>query len=185
MLARRLLVVVLGGWMIWSTAAWAEDAPGGTAEAAHPADAHQTIQQGSTVQLHYTLSVEGKVVDSTAGGAPFTYVQGRGAIIPGLERQMVGLTVGDKRSITVDPEEAYGAVDPAAVVEVPKDKLPKDIAPKVGDVFRVTDHNGHPFPATVREIKDQTVMLDLNHPLAGKTLQFQVEVLQITPPSQS
>lgn len=142
-----------------------------------------TIQDNVTVQLEYTLTADGAVVDSTQGRGPFRYVQGRGQIIPGLERQLIGLHVGDEREIMVKPEEGYGPVDPSAFVEVPKDQLPTNVTPTVGLVLRGMDPEGRMFRATIHEMKDHTVMLDLNHPLAGKTLFFKIKVVDVAPAS--
>jgi len=94
------------------------------------------------VQLEYTLTSDGSVVDSTEGRGPFRYVHGQGQIIPGLERQLVGLHVGDSKEITVASEEAYGPLDPSAFVEVPKEQLPPNISPEVGVVLRGVDPDG-------------------------------------------
>lgn len=140
-----------------------------------------TIQDNMTVQLEYTLTSEGRVVDSTDGRGPFRYVHGKSQIVPGLERQLTGLHVGETKDVTVKPEEGYGPVNPSAFVEVPKEQLPPNITPAVGMTLRGTDPDGKTFRATIHEIKDKTVMLDLNHPLAGKTLQFKVKVVDIAP----
>jgi len=153
-------------------------------EPAAPAAKQETapmIQDNATVQLEYTLTSDGVVVDSTEGRGPFQYVHGKSQIIPGLERQLTGLHVGDSRDITVKPEEAYGPMDPAALIEVPNAQLPQDIAPKAGMMLRGQDPAGHPFRATIRDVKENTVLLDLNHPLAGKTLLFKVKIVNIAP----
>lgn len=140
-----------------------------------------TIASDMDVALEYTLTVDGAVVDSTEGKDPFHYIHGRRQVIAGLERQLQGLHVGDSKELTVAPEEGYGAADPAAVVEVPKTQLPPDAQPTVGMVLRGLNPDGQSFRATVKEVKDQTVTLDLNHPLAGKTLTFKIKVLDIKP----
>lgn len=140
-----------------------------------------TVQDNMSVKLEYTLTVEGSVVDSTEGRDPFNYVHGKGQVIPGLERQLAGLHAGDSKEITVNPEEAYGPIDPSAVIEVPKEQLPPNVTPEVGLILRGADPDGRPFRATIREIKDQTVTLDLNHPLAGKTLLFKIKVIDVSP----
>ena len=139
------------------------------------------IADQMTVQMEYTLTADGQVVDSTTGREPFRYVQGKGQIIPGLERQLAGLHVGDEREITVKPEEGYGPLDPSAVVDVPKEQLPATITPRAGLMLSGIDPQGHPFRATIREIKATTVRLDLNHPLAGKTLLFKVKIVSVAP----
>ena len=172
----------------------AEDAaaPSGSTAAQAPAQsttqpASQTpsaIQDNTEVQLEYTLTADGQVVDSTDGQVPFKYIHGRGQIIPGLEKQLAGLHPGDTKEITVTPEEGYGPVDPTAIVDVPKNQLPVGTTPEVGMVLRGVDPDGRAFRATIQEIKDQTVKLNLNHPLAGKILHFKVKVLDIAPAAQ-
>ena len=169
---RSLLVAAL-----WLIAAPMEAEP---AEQSAEAKA-VTIQDKMAVQLDYTLTVDGQVMDSSEGHGPFQYVHGKGQIIPGLERQLAGLQIGDSRELTVTPEEGYGPVDPAAVMEVPRAQMPSTIAPKVGQVLRGVGANGRSFRATIREIHDDTVTLDLNHPLAGRTLLFKIKVLSISP----
>ena len=140
-----------------------------------------TVQDNVNVGLDYTLTVEGAVVDTTKERGPFHYVQGKGQLIPGLERELTGLHVGDSKEVTVSPADGYGEVDPAAFVEVPKEQLPKDMAPTVGMILRGVNPDGKNFRAKINEIKDTSVVLDLNHPLAGKTLNFQIKVTDISP----
>lgn len=145
-----------------------------------------TIANDMDVALEYTLTVDGAVVDSTEGKDPFHYIHGRRQVITGLERQLQGLHIGDSKEFTVTPEEGYGAADPAAVVEVSKTQLPPDAQLTVGMSLRGLNPEGQSFRATVKEVKDQTVLLDLNRPMAGKTLAFKVKVLDIKPaPSQA
>ena len=139
------------------------------------------IADHMAVQLEYTLTADGQVVDSTQGREPFRYVQGAKQIIPGLERQLAGLHAGDERDITVAPEEGYGPVDPSAVVDVPKEQLPKTVTPTPGLMLSGIDPQGHPFRATIQAVKDTTVTLNLNHPLAGKTLLFKIKVISVAP----
>ena len=152
--------------------------------AAEETPAASTIQDHMDVNLEYTLTVDGAVVDSTDGKSPFHYVHGQQQIIPGLERQLAGLHVGDTKELTVSPEEGYGPVDPAAVVEVPKTQLPKDVTPTIGMVLRGVNPDGHSFSAKITQMKENAVIMDLNHPLAGKTLNFKVKVIGIAPAAQ-
>ena len=140
----------------------------------------EAIQDGRTVQIDYTLTVDGAVVDSSDGRGPLSYVQGQGQIIPGLERQLVGLHVGDAKEVTVGPDEGYGQMDPKALMEVPKTQLPPDLTPAVGMVLRGTNREGNPFRARIQNVESETVTLDLNHPLAGKTLQFKIKVVDVS-----
>ena len=137
------------------------------------------IENGKKVKFDYTLTVENKVMDTSEGKAPLEYVQGSGNIIPGLERQMAGLKAGDERTFNVKPEEAYGQIDPAAFREMPKSSLPKEFVPEVGKVISVVDNMGRRMPVTISEIKDQSIMINLNHPLAGKDLEFKIKVIDI------
>jgi len=145
---------------------------------AEPAPA-ATIQDNMDVALEYTLTVEGTVVDTTQDRGPFHYIHGQGQLIPGLERELTGLHVGDAKEVTIPPEDGYGLVDPAAFVEVPKEQLPQEVTPTVGLILRGVNPDGKNFRAKINEVKDNSIVLDLNHPLAGKTLNFQVKVTEI------
>ena len=160
----------------------AQNQPASQAEAA-PKEVPMVlaVQDNMDVGMEYTLTAEGAVVDSTAGKSPFHYVQGRRQIIPGLERQLTGLHVGDSKEITVSPDEGYGPVDQSAFLEVPKAQLPKDVTPTIGMVLRGIDANGKTFRATVSEVKNDAAILNLNHPLAGKTLVFKVKITDLSP----
>lgn len=140
-----------------------------------------TVQDGMNVQMDYTLTVEGKIVDSSQGRGPLKYVQGQGHIIPGLERELLGMHVGDSKDVTVKPEDGYGTVDPQAFIEIPREQLPPNLAPEVGGFVQGMTPGGKQFQARVHEVRDKTVMLDLNHPLAGKTLQFNVKIVDVSP----
>ncbi|HET7874330.1 MAG TPA: peptidylprolyl isomerase [Methylomirabilota bacterium] len=143
------------------------------------------IEKGSTVQIEYTLKDKaGGVLDSNKGQPPLTFTQGERQIIPGLERELLGMRAGQEKKVVVKPEDAYGAANPAAVVEVPKEAL-KDLPPdavKVGARLVARNSAGEQRPVVVKEIKDKSVILDLNHPLAGQTLYFDVKVLSVQPP---
>jgi len=139
------------------------------------------IQDNVDVGLDYTLIVDGAVVESTEGKTPFHYRHGGQQILPALEHALTGLHVGDTKELTVGPEDGYGQPDPAALVEVPKSQLPAEVTPEVGLVVRGVNPDGQSFPAKISEVKGETVVLDLNHPLAGKTLTFRVKVVDISP----
>lgn len=140
-----------------------------------------TVQENMDVGFEYTLTVDGAVVDSTEGKEPFHYVHGQHQIVPGLERELAGLKVGDAKEVTIKPEEGYGPVDPTALVELPKAQLPSEVTPTVGMVLRGVNPDGKMFRATITGVKDDAVTLDLNHPLAGKTLTFKVKITDIKP----
>lgn len=142
----------------------------------------EKVQNGSLVSLEYTLTGEdGKVIDSNKGKAPLKYTQGQNQIVPGLEKQMAGMTVGGEKKVKVKPEDAYGPVNKDAFQEFPKEKIPPE-GLKVGAMLMAKGPQGEAIPVRVHEIKEKTVVLDLNHPLAGKTLTFDVKVLDIQPP---
>lgn len=137
------------------------------------------IQKGSTVKLEYTLTDDkGEVLDSSKGKEPLTYIHGDGEIIVGLEKALEGLHPGDRKRVTVPPEQAYGPVKP--LIEVPKDKIPER-ARQAGYSLVVRNRNGTPFPVQVKEVKEKTIVLDANHPLAGKSLTFEVKVISVEP----
>ncbi|MFQ5656414.1 MAG: peptidylprolyl isomerase [Candidatus Methylomirabilales bacterium] len=138
------------------------------------------VSSGTKVSIEYTLKLEGEeaVVDTNVGSEPLTYVHGSQQIIPGLERALEGMKIGERKQVKVKPEDGYGVVDQEAFVEVKKDQVPQD-ALKVDTQLQGRDSSGRLFHARVVEIKGETVVLDLNHPLAGKTLSFDVKVLDI------
>ena len=141
-----------------------------------------TVTDGKEVSIEYTLRLkDGELVDTNAGSEPLTFTQGAHQIIPGLERAMVGMKVGESKKVTVKPEDGYGVVDKSAFQEVKKEDVPKD-ALKVGARLQARDASGRSFNLRVAEIKDKTVVLDFNHPLAGKSLYFDVKVLKIKDP---
>ena len=143
------------------------------------------IEDGATVRLEYTLSDDaGKLLDTNKGQEPLTYTQGGQQIIAGLEKQLAGMQTGQAKKVVLKPEDAFGPVDPAAQTEVPKDALPAD-ALVVGTQLMARNASGEGRPVIVKEIKEKTVVVDLNHPLAGKTLVFDVKVLGVDPPSKA
>jgi FKBP-type peptidyl-prolyl cis-trans isomerase SlyD len=144
------------------------------------------IKDGSVVSFEYTLSSEdGKTIESNKGKPPLKYTQGSRQIVPGLEKELTGMKPGDEKRVKVTPEEGYGPVDPKGFQEFPKDKIPSD-ALKVGAVLMANGPRGQQVPVRVHEIKENTVVLDLNHPMAGKTLLFDIKVLDVqqAPPPQ-
>lgn len=139
------------------------------------------IENGATVQLEYTLKDDaGTVLDSNKGRPPLSYVQGQQQIVPGLEKALNGMRAGDEKNVVVNPEEGYGLADPTAQTEVPKQVLPAD-ALTVGTQLVARSRTGETMLVRVKEVKDATVIIDLNHPLAGKTLHFDIKVLGVEP----
>ncbi|BCA53768.1 FKBP-type peptidyl-prolyl cis-trans isomerase SlyD [Nitrospira sp. KM1] len=139
---------------------------------------NKTVANGKVISLEYTLKLEnGMVVDTNVGAAPLTYTHGADQIVRGVESAVDGMEVGQTKKAVVPPTEGYGDPDPNAFQEVSKEKLPAEI--KVGTQLRGKDANGHEIRPIVSEIKEETVLLDFNHPLAGKTLYFDLKVVNI------
>jgi len=137
------------------------------------------IKSGSKVKLHYTLSIDGDVLESSKDGEPLSYVHGEGQIIPGLEEQLEGLRAGDQRTAEVEPAKGYGERQADAVQEVPRTAFKNPERLKVDDV--VTGQAGdQPIRARIAEVKPEAFVIDLNHPLAGKTLHFSVEIVEVS-----
>ncbi|MDH4227129.1 MAG: peptidylprolyl isomerase [Deltaproteobacteria bacterium] len=137
------------------------------------------IQNGSMVSLEYTLTLnDGTIIDSNVGGKPLNLLQGSGMIIPGLDRQILGMKAGDMKMITVSPEEGYGPVDPEEFQEVPRENVPKE-AQAVNCMLQGETEDGRRVSLRVHEIRENTVIVDANHPLAGKTLNFEVKILSV------
>jgi FKBP-type peptidyl-prolyl cis-trans isomerase SlyD len=139
----------------------------------------KTISDGKTISMEYTLTLEDKkVLDTNVGGDPLNFTQGSHQIIPGLETALEGMKVGESKQVTVAPEQGYGAINPKAIQEVPLENIPEN-ARKVGAQLQGKDAQGRMVQARVSDVKEQVVMLDYNHPLAGKTLLFDVKILNI------
>ncbi len=137
------------------------------------------IEKGSKVSIEYTLTIdEGTVVDSSVGKDPLEYEHGAGNIIAGLESALEGLKVGDAKKVVVQAAEGYGEIDTKGYQEVPADKVPED-ARKVGSVLQVETEDGQRVSLRVHEIKGDNIVVDFNHPLAGKELTFDVKVINV------
>ena len=149
--------------------------------AAEKAKDDRVVKDGMMVSLDYTLKgTDGKVMETSKGREPLKYIHGQKMMIPGLERELTGMKVGGQKNVTVKPEDAYGKINPNAVQEIPKEKIPPN-ALKVGAVLAASSPQGMVVPMTVRQIKEKTVVMDMNHPMAGKTLVFDIKVVDIQP----
>ena len=137
------------------------------------------IESGKKVIFDYVLTVDGEIVDSSLRRGPLEYIHGEGRIIKGLERQLEGLQVGDKRNIIVSPEEGFGTIDPKAFKEVPKTMLSEEITPQVGQRLVLQNQSGNSFPVVIATVLDDTIVLNLNHPFAGQELYFEVTIVDI------
>jgi FKBP-type peptidyl-prolyl cis-trans isomerase SlyD len=141
-----------------------------------------TIAPNMVVTLDYTLTLDnGEVADTTQDRMPLRFLAGHAGLLPAFEDALMGLATGDESEITLAPEDAYGEFDPDAFEEVPIDAFPKDGHLQVGTVIGVHDADGDVYEAHVNEVRQDTVLLDYNHPLAGETLHFRVTVLDVRP----
>lgn len=139
----------------------------------------EQVTNGSSVSVNYTGRLEdGTIFDSSLqeGREPLTAILGQGQLIPGFENGLIGMAVGDKKTIEIEPKDAYGEVNPQLKQEVSSDKVPDNV--KVGDMLQGQNQYG-PVNVVVSEIKDGTVVLDMNHPLAGKKLIFDLELVSV------
>lgn len=140
----------------------------------------QAAQKGDTVAVHYTGKLDdGEVFDSSREREPLEFEVGSGQVIPGFDRAVEGLEVGDSREVTLDPEEGYGEPREDLVVDVDRDQFPEESEPEVGRQVQVQIAPGQNRVATIKGIEDESITLDLNHPLAGKPLTFDVELVEI------
>ncbi len=141
--------------------------------------ADAAIKDGSKVAFDYVLTVDDKVMDSSQAKGPLEYTQGEGVLLPSLTKQMAGMKVGEEKVIVLKPEDAYGNPDPAGIKEIPLTAVPPEVKPQVGMILQMQDQSGQLFPAKVTEVKKESIIIDLNHPLAGKTLNFKVRIVSI------
>ena len=142
------------------------------------------IDNNMVASVHYrgTLTESGEEFDCSHGNEPLSYIAGSGQMIPGFENALRGLTVGDKKTFSLEAEEAYGPMNPEGVQEVPKDQFPPEI--EVGMVFAAQMPDGNSLPIRVTNVADETVTIDFNHQLAGQRLTFEVEVMDVRDASE-
>lgn len=144
------------------------------------------IKQGDRVKIHYSGRLEdGSLFDSSREREPLEFEVGSGQIIPGLEEGLVGMSVGDRKTVTITPEQGYGPYNEKLVLEIPLDKLPEGLEPKAGMRLQMVDKNDRSLPVVIRDVGEKGISVDANHPLAGKDLTFDVEILTIEPGSQA
>ncbi len=139
----------------------------------------EPIKAGDTISVHYTGKLEnGDVFDSSEGQSPLKFTVGAGQLIPGFDNAAVGMIVGDKKTVTITPEEGYGPHLADRMVDMPRANVPEGMELQVGMAVQLTDQNGNPLPATITELGNDSIKLDLNHFLAGKTLVFDIEICE-------
>jgi peptidylprolyl isomerase len=140
----------------------------------------QRAAQGDTVSVHYTGKLDsGEVFDSSRGREPLEFEIGGGQVIPGFDRAVEGLEVGQSLEVRIEAEDAYGAQQDHLLIDVPSAQFPQDLEPRVGQQIQVQMAPGQNHVARVTEVAPESVRLDLNHPLAGEALTFDLELVSI------
>jgi FKBP-type peptidyl-prolyl cis-trans isomerase SlyD len=143
-----------------------------------------TVQDQMVVKLDYTLIVEDEIMESTAEGEPIDFIQGIGQIISGLEEALYGMKVGEKKTVEIQPEDAYGIYDPDSLEVAKKEEFSEEIPLDVGTFLDLRDNEGEVLSAQIIEADEETITLDFNHPLAGKVLIFEISIAAIRPASE-
>ena len=137
-------------------------------------------QNGDTVTVHYTGRLEtGEVFAESEGNEPIELTIGDKQYIPGFERSVVGMEVGETKTVTVPPEEAFGSRHEELVVKVDRSEFPERLVPTIGERFQIRQEGGEHLEVIVTDLDEETVTLDANHPLAGETLIFDIELVEI------
>lgn len=138
------------------------------------------VKENNTVKVHYTGKLsDGQVFDSSEGKEPIEFTLGQGRLIPGFEKGLIDMKLQEKKTITIVAEDAYGAVRSDLIQEIPKTELPQDIIPEVGMGLVSKSSDGKEMNLLVAEVKTDSIVLDGNHPLAGKDLIFDLQVVEI------
>ncbi len=138
------------------------------------------VKDGATVKVHYTGTLEdGTVFDSSREREPMEFTLGQGQLIPGFEKAVLGMTVGESRTVTIPADEAYGPVRDEMHLQVPRDQFPADMVPELGMQLQVGQAEGQGMVVVITEISDEQITLDANHPLAGKDLTFEIALEEL------
>ncbi len=138
------------------------------------------VKEGDVVKVHYTGKlVNGEQFDSSVGREPLEFTVGAGQMIKGFDDAMPGMNVGEKKTINIAPEDGYGPRSEEAIIEFPKENVPADMKLEPGMPITLSNQDGQPVPVIVVEIKDDVIMLDANHFLAGEELIFDIELVEI------
>jgi len=140
----------------------------------------QQAKKGDKVKVHYHGKLtNGETFDSSTGREPLEFEIGSGMVIKGFDSGVTGMNVGDKKTINIPYNEAYGPRNPEMLIEIPKENFPKDLDLEIGLPLMVNNESGQSFQVIISQIKDATVVLDANHPLAGEDLIFELELVEI------
>jgi FKBP-type peptidyl-prolyl cis-trans isomerase SlpA len=141
-----------------------------------------TIGPGSEVLMHFSLSLaDGTVADSTTDDEPLRFVMGDGTLIEGLELVLYGLKKGDRQCLSIEPRDAFGFPDEDNIHTMPRSEFPDDMQLEVGMIIGFSTPSGEEVPGAIQEIKDDEIVVDFNHPLAGHEVIFDVEILEVKP----
>lgn len=137
-------------------------------------------KSGDTVRIHYTGTLDdGTQFDSSAGRDPLEFALGGGQVIPGFDSAVTGMSVGDQKTVTINPDDAYGKRHDQLVQQVPKDTLPDNVDPAVGMRLQSQSPDGQVMNLVIVDIDDESITLDANHPLSGQALTFAIELVEI------
>ena len=138
------------------------------------------VKSGDKIKVHYHGRLSsGETFDSSAGREPLEFEVGSGMVIKGFDDGVTGMTVGEKKTVNIPFDDAYGSRNPDMIIEMPKDRFPKDMEIELGMSLGMSDENRQQFQVTIVEIKEDVVLLDANHPLAGEDLIFDLELVEI------
>ena len=145
----------------------------------------EQAKDGDKVKVHYHGTLRsGEIFDSSRGREPLEFTVGSGQVIKGFDDGVKGMQVGDTKKVEIDVNEAYGQKSQDMIVEFPKDQFPPHITPEPGMQLMMNNGEGQQFPVVITEVKEDTVVLDANHPLAGQDLIFDIELVSIEPQSR-
>ena len=145
----------------------------------------QQAQNGDKVKVHYHGKLRsGETFDSSEGREPLEFTVGSGQVIKGFDDGVTGMQLGDKKTVEINVEDAYGEKSEDMIIEFPKEQFPGDMTPEIGQQLMMSNGSGQSFPVTIMEVRDDSVLLDANHPLAGQDLIFDIELVEIVPTSR-
>jgi len=144
----------------------------------------QQAKKGDKVKVHYHGKLtNGNTFDSSEGREPLEFEIGGGMVIAGFDDGVTGMIIGEKKTVNIPADQAYGPKQEEMIMEFPKDRFPTDMVPEVGQQLNMNNGSGQNFPVVIVEIKEEIVVLDANHPLAGEELVFDLEMVEIEPKS--
>ena len=144
------------------------------------ARAPKVIKAGDTVRVHYTGKLENnEIFDSSEGRDTLKFTVGAGELIPGFDNAVIGMKISEKKSVIIEPKDAYGEIRKDCFINIPREGIPADMQLDIGTMIKLIDDNQNPIPAVITEINENSIQVDVNHFLAGKTLIFDIEVVEM------